>query len=380
VAWRNTNHSVVRFGYGLSYNSGTYQSIARNLYQQPPFFLTGTSLGTLTSPLSITDAFANLSATPVTNNYAIDPNYQFGLIHQWSVDYGRDLFKTWSTGATYFGTLGRDLDMLRQPNRGPLGLINPAAGIYMLQTSQGASHANGVAIRLQKRQTHGVAGMVTYTLAKSIDDTTATSGGVTVAQDDQNLAAEWARSNFDQRHQVSGNLSVQLPWGTNRKWLSDGGWMASLFGSWSMSTNVTWNSGSPLTVRCGSCTASVAGGTGSTLRADYNGQPIYLSNPTIDKWFNTSAFTAAVPGTFGDSPRNFITGPGSHQVNATFTRDVHFGGANGSRTMSINVNGNNLLNTVNYGTIDTNVNSATYGEVLSVRGMRTIRVNLRFRF
>src|SRR6185295_9587422 len=58
VAWRNTNRSVGRFGYGLTYNSGTYSAIGRNLYTQPPFFLTGTSLGTLTSPLSVTNAFA----------------------------------------------------------------------------------------------------------------------------------------------------------------------------------------------------------------------------------------------------------------------------------------------------------------------------------
>jgi hypothetical protein len=52
----------------------------------------------------------------------------------------------------------------------------------------------------------------------------------------------------------------------------------------------------------------------------------------------------------------------------------------GNRNMSINVAANNLLNTVNFGSVDTNVNSATFGKVLSVRGMRTMRINLRFRF
>ena len=42
AAWRATNRSVVRFGYGLTYNSGAYSNIARQLYQQPPFFQTGT--------------------------------------------------------------------------------------------------------------------------------------------------------------------------------------------------------------------------------------------------------------------------------------------------------------------------------------------------
>ncbi len=78
AAWRVNNRSVVRFGYGLSYNSGSYSTIARQLSQQPPYFLTGTSLGTLDDPLTITDAFANLSPSTVTNNYGIEKNYQLG--------------------------------------------------------------------------------------------------------------------------------------------------------------------------------------------------------------------------------------------------------------------------------------------------------------
>ena len=48
--------------------------------------------------------------------------------------------------------------------------------------------------------------------------------------------------------------------------------------------------------------------------------------------------------------------------------------------MSITVNASNLLNTINYGGLDTNVNSPTFGQINSARGMRTIRLNMRFRF
>jgi hypothetical protein len=64
-------------------------------------------------------------------------------------------------------------------------------------------------------------------------------------------------------------------------------------------------------------------------------------------------------------------------VNANFSRDVLLGG---SRAVTIQVSANNLLNTVNYGGIDTNINSVTFGQVTSVRGMRTMRINMRFRF
>jgi hypothetical protein len=377
VAWRATNRSTVRFGYGLSYNSGSYAAIARNLYQQPPFFETGTTIGTLASPLLLTDAFSNIAPDTITNNYGIDKHYQLGLIHQWTADYNHELFRTWVVGATYIGTRGSHLDMLRAPNRGPDGLRIPDVQAFTWQSSQGESYMNGLSLRLQKRQSHGISGTASYTLSKSRDDTTATSGSATVAQNDQDLEDEWALSNFDRRHQFSGTASVELPFGRNRHWLNTGGWMAGVLGDWSMSANLSWQSGTPLTARCSSCAADVAQGVVGTLRANATGQSIALSNPTIDEYFNTAAFAIPAAGTFGTAGRNTIIGPGSHSLNAQLTRDVAL---SQTRSLSINVNANNLLNTVNFASIDTNVNSPTFGEVLAVNARRSVRVNLRFRF
>ena len=123
--------------------------------------------------------------------------------------------------------------------------------------------------------------------------------------------------------------------------------------------------------------ADVARGTNGTLRADYNGQTIGLSDPTIDRFFNVDAFSIPAPGTFGNSSRNIIIGPGSRLLNALLSRDVRL---RGTRVVSFQWNANNLLNLVNYATIDTAVNSPTFGQVLSVRPMRTMQFNVRFRF
>jgi len=377
LAWRATNRSVVRAGYGLSYNAGSYATIARQLSQQPPFFLTGTTLGTISDPLSMLTPFANLTPSTLTNSYGIDRNYQLGLIHQWNVDYSRDLFRSWNVGATYIGTRGQHLDMLRAPNRGPTGLRIPDVQSFTWQSSAGSSYMNGLSFRVQKRQARGISGNASYTLARARDNTTATGGSATVAQDDQNLGAEWALSNFDRRHQFSGSVNVELPWGKNRLWLTQGGFLATFIGDWSMSANVTWQTGTPLTARCSTCAADVARGTGGTLRANYTGQDVSLTNPSADAFFNTTAFSIPDAGTFGNSLRNLIVGPGSRQLNAQFTRDVALGG---NRNVSISVNANNLLNTVNFGSVNTDVNSPNFGQVLSVRGMRTVRLNFRFRF
>jgi hypothetical protein len=48
--------------------------------------------------------------------------------------------------------------------------------------------------------------------------------------------------------------------------------------------------------------------------------------------------------------------------------------------LSVNLTASNLLNMVNYTGIDTMVNSPTFGQVTSVRPMRSMQLGLRFRF
>ncbi len=89
------------------------------------------------------------------------------------------------------------------------------------------------------------------------------------------------------------------------------------------------------------------------------------------------AFTRPLPGEFGNALRNMIVGPGNRQLNATFSRDVRMGR---NRSLSLQVNANNLFNMVQWSGVDTNVNSLTFGQVTSVRPMRSVQLNLRFRF
>jgi hypothetical protein len=51
-----------------------------------------------------------------------------------------------------------------------------------------------------------------------------------------------------------------------------------------------------------------------------------------------------------------------------------------TRTLTMQLNATNLLNMVNYQAIDTIVNSPTFGQVLSVRPMRSMQLIFRYRF
>ena len=170
---------------------------------------------------------------------------------------------------------------------------------------------------------------------------------------------------------MSGNLYIELPWGPNRHWLKNGGTLAALFGEWSAQFTLTLQSGTPLTARVLGAASDLLRGVNGSLRADYNGAPIQLSDPTVDEFFNVTAFTLPAPGQFGDSSRNMIVGPGARQLNALFQRDVRLGG---KRSLTLQVNAMNLLNTVQWAAVDTNVNSPTFGQVLSARPMRTMTV------
>ena len=377
-AWRVKPGEILRGGYGISYNSGSYSSIARQLAGQAPFATTNNNIGTFLTPLTLEDPFAGVPANETTNNYGVDKNYALGRVQTANADFSKDLRQVWNVGAGYTETRGANLDIVRAPNRGPDGLRIPDVQPFLWQTSEGASILHAATFRMSRRPVKGIGGGLTYTLAKSRDDASNIGGGgTTVAQDDQNLAAEWALSSFDRRHQLAANGTIELPFGPNRKWANQPGVWQAMLRDWRLATTYTWQSGTPYTPRVTAAVSDVARGTNGTLRANYTGAPISVADPTIDRFFNTNAFTIPLSGTFGDASRNMIIGPGSRLLNAQFARDVRMGS---NRALTIQVNTTNLLNMVNYAAIDTVVNSPTFGQVLSVRGMRSTQINLRFRF
>jgi hypothetical protein len=377
-AWRARPGMIVRGGYGISFNSGSYAAIARQLVAQPPFAVTNTSIGTLASPLDLSNPLANASPTDTANNYGVAPDYALGLVQTWNGDLSRDFGQVWNIGAGYTHTRGASLDIVRAPNRGPDGLRIAGVQPFLWQTSEGASVLNAGTFRVLRRPVKGVGGGLTYTLAKSRDNaSTIGGGGTVVAQDDQNLEAEWGLSSFDRRHQLSANVNVELPFGPNRPWFNNGGFWGKAFENWRLTANYTWQSGTPFSPRVQGAAGDVARGTNGTLRADYNGQPVPIGDRTIDRFFNTAAFSVPDAGLFGTASRNMIVGPGSRLLNAQLARDIRLGG---NRNIGVQLNANNVLNTVNYANIDAVVNSPSFGQVLSVRPMRSMQLNIRFRF
>jgi hypothetical protein len=378
LAWRANTTTVVRAGYGINYNASVYQSIAQQLAGQPPFAVTDTVLAARTAPLALETALQNAPAGVTTNNCGVDPNFRLPFAQIWNVDLQRDIARTYTLGIGYTGTKGTNLDVLRAPNRNPDGTLR-IAGVepFIWESSSGRSIMNALTLRFRRRLNHGVAAGAAYTLSKSMDDASSIGGtnGV-VAQNDQDLAAEYGPSSFDQRHRFSGDFIVELPFGANKRWFQDGA-AASLLGGWQINGNVLFASGTPFTARVLGSIRDVSTGVNGTLRANYNGAPIQLSDPTPLLFFNTSAFSIPAPGTFGTAGRNTIVGPGTSTLNMGVMKNIAFGQ---NRVLTFQLTASNLLNTVQYASIDTVVNSPTFGRVTAVRPMRHVQVITRFRF
>jgi len=278
----------------------------------------------------------------------------------------------------YTGSKGTALDMLRTPNRGPNGTLNLAIEPFNWETSQGSSILHAASVRLRKRMTNGVAVGGTYTYSKSIDNASSIGGGTqVVAQDDTNLRAERGLSSFDQRHKLTGDWTLELPWGEGRKWLTKPGIAQKALGDWLLQSNFSVASGTPFTARVLGSYADVAGGTNGTLRADYNGAPIQIGDRSLKQWFNTAAFTIPAAGTYGNSGRNTIIGPGSWLMSLVLSKNIPLKDSMG---LEMRAEADNVLNHANYSGIDTTLNSPTYGQVTSVASMRKMVLSVHYRF
>jgi len=379
IAWKPFSKTVVRAGYGINYNLSQYRSIVSNLAFQPPFSVTQTNIASTSQVLTLANGFPAPSDSTITNNYGIDPNYRPGYVQIWNLNIQRDI--GWNTvlNIGYTGTKGTDLDMWLAPNRGAEGLLIAGVQPFLWETSQGDSIMNAGQLRVRKRLSNGVAIGGTYTFSKSIDDASSIGGTkVMVAQNEEDLAAERGLSSFDQRQRFTGDYTVDLPFGEGRKWMTSPGLLNKILGDWTWSGTFTIASGFPFTANVLGNFADVARGTNGTLRANLvPGQAISISNPSINEWFNTGAFVIPPAGRFGDSGRNIIIGPGTHQFNMSFSKSFPIHEAMG---FEVRTDITNIFNTPQFSAIDTTVNSPTFGHVISVGNMRTITFSTRFRF
>jgi hypothetical protein len=377
VAWRAAKRLVVRAGYGIDYDTSLYKPLATQLALQPPFAIGQTGIATKGQPLTLTNGFPALQDDAVSNDFAVDRNLPLSYAQIWVLQLQNELPRGFVLVTSYTGTNGTHLQMLRAPNRTATGLLLPNVAPYLWQTNVGSSILHAGSVGVKKRLASGLSFGASYMFSRSIDNVPALGDDTQVAQDDRALERDRGLSAFDQRHRLSVTYAYELPFGRGRRWLNGSAIANRLLGDWSFTGTINYASGSPLTPHATGTSADVETGGYGALRPDLTGEQVPLSQPGVDRFFNTGAFTAPLAGRYGDAGRNIITGPSSFTFDAALAKSFMIADRH---NLMFQARAANLLNRPRFTQVDTNLNSLSYGQITGVGPMRMISLGIRYSF
>jgi trimeric autotransporter adhesin len=382
--------TVVRGGYSIFYDTSIYNSLAQSyLAYQPPLSVAQTVLTTPQVPLTLADGLVvhQQTSSLILNTGGINPYYKEPYAQIWMLGTETSFSQNWILDLTYTGTKGTDLEVLRSPNRAPLGTpptetqellqIPDATSFYYLQSGANSIY-NALQVRVVHRFTRGFMLQGIYTFAKSLDDASSIGGSsATVEQEDGNIHAEYGLSSFDVRHQFRMVSLYQFPFGErNRR--ANHGWAEHIFGDWRLQNIVTWQTGTPYTVLVGGAASDNGTGTNFSLRADQVGNPSFgICGGSAAQFFNTAAFTTPPAFAYGNEHRGAVEGPCSFNWNASLAKTFRFGPEQ-RHHIDARWEVQNLTNTPSYSGIGTLLGSRYFGQVTSVGSMRTMDIMIRF--
>jgi len=396
TAWRPLPASslVIRAGYGVYYDTSVYQTIATQMAQQFPLSKSLSVQNGPASPLTLADGF-NATPTGTLNTFGIDPNFRPGYAQNWQVLIQRDLPGSLQLTATYLGIKGTHGTQEFLPNTYPPGSINPCPAClsgYAYMTSNGNSTREAGQIQLRRRLHSGLTATLQYTFAKAIDDdavlgglgasasTPNTSPGaaaassvrnVLIAQNWLDLSAERSLSSFDQRHLLSAQIQYTTGMGVAGGTLLNG-WKGALFKQWIFLTTISAGSGLPETP---AYVEPVPGTSFFTLRPNSTGASVYNAPPGLS--LNPAAYTAPLPGQWGDAGRDSITGPAQFSLNASVGRTFRL---TDRLTSDLRIDSTNPLNHVTYQSWNTTFGNAQFGLPIAANAMRSLTVRFIIRF
>jgi len=257
--------------------------------------------------------------------------------------------------------------------RGPLG---PNYGSNTYQATIGKSNYN--ALQLSLHHSSGRLDLSAgYTYGKSLDDSS--NLGEEVNPIDPNLS--YGLSSFDIRHNVVVSYNYKLPF--DSLFRASNGWTQG----WEISGIVHLSTGFPVTL--------YSYGDNSLLGAepnginnygidvpDYTGGPLKLNhNPQNGlPYFNIAQFTINMLGTPGNVPRRFFSGPGMENYDMALMKNVRI---RESKALQFRVEAFNLFNHPQFfgpQTVDGNIGSATFGQVISADPPRLLQLAAKLLF
>lgn len=298
------------------------------------------------------------------------------FVQQWLFSVQHEFAHGILLDTSYVYTHGDNLNFAANINQAPASALgctgyncgnpNPIFTNIQAQLYDGWSNYNALQFRLEKRMSRGLDFQVNYAWAKSLDTGTGTGhgSGIDIYQNAYSPAANYGLSDFNSADTLVGQVVYELPFGSGREFALHG-LADEVAGGWRVSSIFQWHSGVPFTPVIQSSVASgidpglaPALANGTTLYPELVGNP-KVSSPTNGEWFNPAAYANPAYGTFGNSGRNTLIGPGYSDVDFSIAKvfPLHFEGTN----LEVRADMYNAFNHVNYNNPDANVGYLSTG-------------------
>ena len=338
LAYQATNKMVVRAGYGIFYGgdeAGPYSNPSMGF--NPPFFVSknfnqpcGTSSAnpatvdcSLPGIPTLASGFPANSLTdpePPPLFFSLDPKLVTPYMQQWHLSTQYELPSNTVFEVTYAGSRGLKQYIYLNGNqaapnpdpdlpfadRRPLPQLDGFVGWFR---SAGQSNYNSLQLRAEKRFSHGLTFLASYTWAHALDiasnaDLGAQNGGdFRYFKDPQ---AEYGNSDFDIRHRFVFSYLYELPIGHGKRLFSDASGVANqIIGGWQVGGITSVSAGNWFTILDDNGVANSDGQQRPDLIGDPRAAPCVPNTS-----FNTCAFADPAAGSFGNVSRNSVQGPG----------------------------------------------------------------------
>jgi hypothetical protein len=370
LAWQPFANVIARAGYGVFYDTLSVGDSLFLLGLNPPFVhFDVQNNGPVVPQFDLATAFQDPSSALQPSIFATSRLLPNPYMQQWDLSIEHPIRQLLLVSISYFGQKGTRLRRqlnVNQPSAGPAGSLDERRpfpefkNIFQFETSA-SSIAHAAEVRAERRFRSGLGFTAAYRFSRSIDDATLIS---MLPQDSHNLAAERGLSDLHMKHRLVFSSTYNLP-----------GRRYALFKGWQLQAIGTLQSGTPLSA----IVSADISGTGSPIvnRPNLISDP-NISNPTSARFFNPAAFAIPEAGSFGNSGRNVIIGPGLRNVDIAMARSVRVSDA---MRAQIRVDVYNVFNHANFvapPTMQNFADSSDFGALFVARSPRIVQLGLKF--
>jgi hypothetical protein len=166
---------------------------------------------------------------------------------------------------------------------------------------------NGLTVELRKNYSHNLSFLVSYTWSKAEDVLDSLIAGINypfIQPTRFNIKDFKGPASFDVTHRFVASYTYDIPVKTNNKFAN------AVVSNWTLAGITTVDSGTPYYVVLCADNANIGGiGGRCTSLPNLVKNPV-LSNPTINEWFDTSAYTIPPFGTQGNAGKHGLYNDG----------------------------------------------------------------------